>query len=469
MAKQWVLHYARDTVGTLESQGRARQKKLNGVAKYRFQNVVETLPILLQISLVLFFIGLLDFLRSLNTTVALVVLAFAVTGAMVYTVTVLVATFDPQCPFQTPVSRFLQQSLLQDRRGRWRFQMLKKKMSRPARPSSISTISQIEQGYGDKPDGKIGLDDAKKHKYRKDEDKDQKDEDAAIDNQTASWLIETGSEHKDALLSTAQNIPSLRKIESTALEVDRIAFDRLFTLFKESLSTWRASGGHINPAQPGPFDAAVVFGRALCHSIVGSKREGPSFQRKAPGIRWRAWRKTRRSREMNEFVLMEMCIRAEIPQDFCAKHEKEDMPPATAFPIYIAAIFQPAVNNTDSGFRVKSEASDRRKLSQWLISMCLENPEMCSPSAVSLSAWVLGELPTLLFGGTKPFTDDAHRKKWWDSYTRCANLRCISMSVPKSASQRAPSVPQLSQRSPILRSSRRPWRRQPQDPQHPSP
>lgn len=423
MAKQWVLHYARGTVGTLESQGRTRQRKLNGVAKYRFQNVVETLPILLQVSLILFFVGLLDFLHSLNNTVAFVVLAFAISGAAVYTITVFMASRDPQCPFQTPVSIFMRESLPTIRKGLWR-SLQKLHYILRGRSSGMFMLIRIKKRGRDLEHGPDESQDLKRSVENDSTmDDHHKEEEASIDSQTACWIIET-SEHKSALLSAARNIPSLRKIEQSVLNVDKVAFDRLFSLFNESLATWRASGGHSTPAQPGPFDTAVVYGRALCHSLIGSKGEGFRFTRRSHGLRWPHKKSSSGFPEANEFNLMKICMKAEVPLNFCISHSKDTILPSSSLTIYIAALLQPSLESNDRHFRIKAEAWDRFMLSQWLISLCLSHwhPEVCSPSAVSLAAWALSELPTLLPTPSQPI-DETFRKAWWDAYTTYVYLR----------------------------------------------
>lgn len=434
MAKQWVLHYARATVGTLESQGRTRQRKLNGVNKYRFQNAVESLPILLQISLILFFIGLLDYLNSLNSTVAYVVLAFSLAGVVIYTVTVFIASIDPQCPFQTPVSIFMQQSYLRCKKvaSRYfgsvaRFLAAKRKGTdrnpsngiaphlvqagevalRPTTEiANRNWLSNVVDAFGEVPDAGFGKD----KDYRHDHHNDEED---MIDNQTACWIVET-SEHSHALLSAARNIPSLRKIDSSELGINGIAFDRLLSLFKEYLGAYRATGGHEYPGQSGPLESAVVYGRALCHCVVGSTGDGDYFAYRSQDLQWPQWRKNS-GNETYEFILMKACIKGELPKRFCLAHPKNSLPrPSSALPIYISMLLGPLVETKE--FRIKASWLDRVTLVQWLISTCLNHQESCFPATVSLSAWALGELPALVSDpASRP--DEHFRKEWWDAYT----------------------------------------------------
>ncbi|KAG8891992.1 hypothetical protein FRB99_003183, partial [Tulasnella sp. 403] len=62
------------------------------------------LPVALQLALLSFWMGLTDFLWSLHKTVAHVALGFAILGAVFYLYTIIASAFDPDCPFQTPVT-----------------------------------------------------------------------------------------------------------------------------------------------------------------------------------------------------------------------------------------------------------------------------------------------------------------------------------------------------------------------------
>lgn len=69
--------------------------------------VVETLATLLLMSLALFFVALVDYMWTVNKTVALVVMAFAAAGGLLYAVMLVVAAIFPACPFHTGPSAAL--------------------------------------------------------------------------------------------------------------------------------------------------------------------------------------------------------------------------------------------------------------------------------------------------------------------------------------------------------------------------
>ncbi|KAG9010839.1 hypothetical protein FRB94_009746 [Tulasnella sp. JGI-2019a] len=105
LAKQWLQEYARTgQSGSVEEQARRRADKFRGAEQWGLRLVVEALPTLLLISLGLFFVGLVDYLWTVDRTVSLVALAFTVVGVAFYGFTVVVGVLYTASPFQTAVS-----------------------------------------------------------------------------------------------------------------------------------------------------------------------------------------------------------------------------------------------------------------------------------------------------------------------------------------------------------------------------
>ncbi|KAM5534698.1 hypothetical protein V8D89_011562, partial [Ganoderma adspersum] len=75
MVKQWLSKYRSGLSGTSQDIARLRQYRLNNLAKWRVSSIVGALPVVLQVSLVLFFLGLLVLLRDLHPIVAKVATA----------------------------------------------------------------------------------------------------------------------------------------------------------------------------------------------------------------------------------------------------------------------------------------------------------------------------------------------------------------------------------------------------------
>ncbi|KAG8862140.1 hypothetical protein FRB96_002170 [Tulasnella sp. 330] len=110
LAKQWLQFYGRvGQTGPIEQQAIRRTEKFVDAEKWGLRPVVETLATLLLISLALFFIALVDYLWSVDKTVALVVLVFAAAGMLLYAIMVVVAAIFTGCPFQTGPSTALRE------------------------------------------------------------------------------------------------------------------------------------------------------------------------------------------------------------------------------------------------------------------------------------------------------------------------------------------------------------------------
>ena len=81
-----------------------RQRKFDGLEKWLFRFFIESLPIMLQIALLLLTSGLSRYMWSVNTTVARVIISFTVLGILFYIGIVATGTSSYECPFQTPAS-----------------------------------------------------------------------------------------------------------------------------------------------------------------------------------------------------------------------------------------------------------------------------------------------------------------------------------------------------------------------------
>ncbi|KAJ7106003.1 hypothetical protein C8R44DRAFT_715294 [Mycena epipterygia] len=77
LGKQWVLHYsAAGEKGTIEARGLERQRKLDGLHKWKFDIVMQAFPLLLQVVLLLFSTALSIYLWKIHRALALIVLFF---------------------------------------------------------------------------------------------------------------------------------------------------------------------------------------------------------------------------------------------------------------------------------------------------------------------------------------------------------------------------------------------------------
>ena len=115
LCMQWLREYLRDTSLPHMETFAMNQMRREGLEKWRVPAILSALSLFLQVALLLFFIGLLDFLWHLNdaTPVAIVISVFCgITFLFLATTTVLPA-FQflihasyrlrvPQCPYKSP-------------------------------------------------------------------------------------------------------------------------------------------------------------------------------------------------------------------------------------------------------------------------------------------------------------------------------------------------------------------------------
>ncbi|EIW53888.1 uncharacterized protein TRAVEDRAFT_131886, partial [Trametes versicolor FP-101664 SS1] len=107
MVKQWLNEYASgisSEPGGSRQTARLRQFRLNSVIRWRVGDIVNTIPVLLQVSVALFLAGLLVLLWTLHPTVAGVASVFAGSLGTFTTFTVLLPSIKPGCAYLSPPS-----------------------------------------------------------------------------------------------------------------------------------------------------------------------------------------------------------------------------------------------------------------------------------------------------------------------------------------------------------------------------
>ena len=81
-----------------------RQRKCDGLEKWPLHLFVESLPLMLQIALLLLACGLCRYMASVNTAIACILIVFTGLAVIFYVGTVIAGTSSYDCPFQTPAS-----------------------------------------------------------------------------------------------------------------------------------------------------------------------------------------------------------------------------------------------------------------------------------------------------------------------------------------------------------------------------
>ena len=104
LGKQWINRYLRNRGGSAADKSRDRQQKLDGLERWHFQLVIESLPVMLQLALLLLACALSLYLWTISQTVAGVAIAVTVFGVGSYLFFTLAATLSYSCPYQTPSS-----------------------------------------------------------------------------------------------------------------------------------------------------------------------------------------------------------------------------------------------------------------------------------------------------------------------------------------------------------------------------
>ncbi|KAJ7659234.1 hypothetical protein DFH06DRAFT_1297374 [Mycena polygramma] len=108
LGKQWVMHYqAAGSRGTIEERGLERQRKLDGLHKWKLDMVLQMFPLLLQVALLLFWSGLSVYLWPIHHSIAGLVTVLTLLGISSYILLLGSAILFPDSPFQTPLAPFL--------------------------------------------------------------------------------------------------------------------------------------------------------------------------------------------------------------------------------------------------------------------------------------------------------------------------------------------------------------------------
>ncbi|KAF7336340.1 hypothetical protein MVEN_02182500 [Mycena venus] len=105
LGKQWLFHYNSVVErGTIAERGIERQRKFDGMRRFRFDLVMQVFPLLLQFSLLLFAIALSFYLWAIHHVVAAIPVMLTGLGSTLYGVMFIAAVVSSDSPFQTSLS-----------------------------------------------------------------------------------------------------------------------------------------------------------------------------------------------------------------------------------------------------------------------------------------------------------------------------------------------------------------------------
>ncbi|TRM63501.1 hypothetical protein BD626DRAFT_630015 [Schizophyllum amplum] len=106
LIKQWLQAYNSNISGTPKHQALIRQFRLIGIERWHVPLIVGLLPMILHMSLLLFFAGLSLYIFSFDIITGGLVGGLAVFFYTLYFAANIMPMFDPQCPYKTPVSHY---------------------------------------------------------------------------------------------------------------------------------------------------------------------------------------------------------------------------------------------------------------------------------------------------------------------------------------------------------------------------
>ena len=133
LGKQWLNRYLRNSGGSMIERCGDRQRKCDGLEKWPLYFFVESLPVMLQVSLLLLACGLCRYMWSISASVAYALISLTGLGVIFYIAVVIAGMSSYACPFQTPVSIALRGSWKKVRHGTISIVRTKRVLSRTRR------------------------------------------------------------------------------------------------------------------------------------------------------------------------------------------------------------------------------------------------------------------------------------------------------------------------------------------------
>lgn len=101
--QQWLRQLRLPTDISARKAIQLLEIRFDGLQTWQISSIISLLPLLLQIAVILFLVGLFLLLQALNTAVALAFSIVAVIGLLVFLVTVFIPLVAIQCPYKSPI------------------------------------------------------------------------------------------------------------------------------------------------------------------------------------------------------------------------------------------------------------------------------------------------------------------------------------------------------------------------------
>ncbi|KAG8948928.1 hypothetical protein FRC03_000526 [Tulasnella sp. 419] len=287
-AKQWLTKY--NSVGATKAvhiQRRMRQRKFDGLKTWHLRFIIELLPMGLQASLLLFLAGVVNLLWTMDRRVATMQLVLSAVGIAIYFVTMLIGIFDPDSPFQTPLSKYLPAYIAKTRRRIKLIIPISRFMAEHNWPEWLPSLKEVFNGVSEHVavqqvqsffvekfiavKQSIGFSKEKSDSESAADEHEQWSSTDIVAAQSVMWLLEQ-AEHPGVTITALDAIP-------------RLPPDLLRTLINEREDLLERLNGFYSSLRP-PFlpgrtdewrrswpNRAVVAGIALRH--IGKARKPP--------------------------------------------------------------------------------------------------------------------------------------------------------------------------------------------------
>jgi len=104
LAKQWLYQYMAVTSGDARSRALVRQARYVGLHDWQVPELIGILPIILHLSLALFFAGLVILLRSILQNLAIFIATVVGNVYVAYIVSNILPIIYPRCPYRTALT-----------------------------------------------------------------------------------------------------------------------------------------------------------------------------------------------------------------------------------------------------------------------------------------------------------------------------------------------------------------------------
>ncbi|PCH42084.1 hypothetical protein WOLCODRAFT_101511 [Wolfiporia cocos MD-104 SS10] len=104
LAKQWLREYTSHGSSSSREAVRLRQHRYNSLIHWHVPEIIASIPLVLEFSVILFLIGLLELLWSVHQLLAAVISAFVAASLAFYLLTMILPAIWASCPYKSPQS-----------------------------------------------------------------------------------------------------------------------------------------------------------------------------------------------------------------------------------------------------------------------------------------------------------------------------------------------------------------------------